>query len=455
MPVVKVNINGDLRMIRAEFQNFAELKQQISASFKGLLPAAFCFSYKDEDGDAITLSSDLDLAEAPRPLKLSIVPLPSAPEAPASPALGLSLDESCLLQLKQANMSASAMDAFLGTTPAPSAPPAPAALGLSLDESCLLQLKQAELSSSAMAAFLQTPAPAPAACGSDLPESVLLQLNQANLSSSGMRQFLAAPLPEDRPSAQPLPQHSRVRCDGCGAKPIVGTRFQCTVCHDYDLCSACEAAQVVTLAHQKEHPLLVLRQPQAAQPDQPQEVVHRFITCDGCGASPIRGLRFKCTACDDYDLCEACERKGVETLSHSAAHPLIKHRVPVQRGPARRHGHGCPRGRRHAAPSPAPAADYTEAEVIQELVRRAKEFTAQNPHVLAMADLFLANPEMMNMAESFCPGARTIYEQVKAASAPQDPRLEQLVDLGFSPEAVKPLLRPGVSVEEILAQLLP
>eukprot|EP00440_Ansanella_granifera_P014175 gb/GFBE01015405.1/.p1 GENE.gb/GFBE01015405.1/~~gb/GFBE01015405.1/.p1 ORF type:complete len:556 (+),score=106.10 gb/GFBE01015405.1/:1-1668(+) len=34
-------------------------------------------------------------------------------------------------------------------------------------------------------------------------------------------------------------QHCGVVCDGCGANPLVGPRFKCTVCPDYDLCGNC------------------------------------------------------------------------------------------------------------------------------------------------------------------------------------------------------------------------
>jgi len=33
---------------------------------------------------------------------------------------------------------------------------------------------------------------------------------------------------------------------------------------------------------------------------------HRRITCDGCGMHPLRGPRFKCLTCPDYDLCGEC-----------------------------------------------------------------------------------------------------------------------------------------------------
>jgi hypothetical protein len=35
--------------------------------------------------------------------------------------------------------------------------------------------------------------------------------------------------------------HPNVICDGC-EKPLVGHRFKCLVCDDYDLCSVCESA---------------------------------------------------------------------------------------------------------------------------------------------------------------------------------------------------------------------
>lgn len=35
-------------------------------------------------------------------------------------------------------------------------------------------------------------------------------------------------------------------------------------------------------------------------------LVNEFIACDGCNQSPLQGLRFKCKACPDYDLCAKC-----------------------------------------------------------------------------------------------------------------------------------------------------
>ena len=52
------------------------------------------------------------------------------------------------------------------------------------------------------------------------------------------------------------------------------------------------------------------------------KVVHVGYTCDGCGASPITGIRYRCSVRPDYDLCEKCE------AAIEVPHPMIKIREP-------------------------------------------------------------------------------------------------------------------------------
>jgi len=126
--------------------------------------------------------------------------------------------------------------------------------------------------------------------------------------------------------------HLNIRCDGCDVFPITGPRFKCTICTDFDLCEECENKNV----HPVEHPMVKFRKPQS-ECESPIPV-HQGIICDGCEKSPIRGFRFKCSVCKDYDLCESCEQQG----KHSPTHPLIKMKVPAQR---RHHHRGRGRGR--------------------------------------------------------------------------------------------------------------
>ncbi len=53
--------------------------------------------------------------------------------------------------------------------------------------------------------------------------------------------------------------HEGVWCDVCRVSPIVGRRYQCVVCHNYDLCDSCVANGM----HPAEHPLLLIRIPHA------------------------------------------------------------------------------------------------------------------------------------------------------------------------------------------------
>eukprot|EP00124_Ichthyophonus_hoferi_P000550 Ihof_evm3s21 gene=Ihof_evmTU3s21 len=53
--------------------------------------------------------------------------------------------------------------------------------------------------------------------------------------------------------------------------------------------------------------------------------VHRGITCNSCQVSPIRGLRYKCANCVDYDQCETCESQN----RHIKTHVFIKIRIPI------------------------------------------------------------------------------------------------------------------------------
>lgn len=63
-----------------------------------------------------------------------------------------------------------------------------------------------------------------------------------------------------RAAAPDRPIHRRVECDGCGIAPIVGTRFKCAVCKDFDLCESCEA----TTSHNATHAFLQIKTPAQA-----------------------------------------------------------------------------------------------------------------------------------------------------------------------------------------------
>ena len=69
----------------------------------------------------------------------------------------------------------------------------------------------------------------------------------------------SAPAPAASAAAAAEPtgpiRHENVICDGCNASPIIGDRYKCSVCPDFDLCSTCEAAG----KHPSSHTLLKIK----------------------------------------------------------------------------------------------------------------------------------------------------------------------------------------------------
>jgi len=51
--------------------------------------------------------------------------------------------------------------------------------------------------------------------------------------------------------------HERITCDVCHISPIIGTRYKCTVCRDFDLCGKCETEN----KHPSNHILMKIRAP--------------------------------------------------------------------------------------------------------------------------------------------------------------------------------------------------
>lgn len=64
---------------------------------------------------------------------------------------------------------------------------------------------------------------------------------------------------------------------------------------------------------------------QESSPDFSEDLpVHTHVTCDECGMSPIKGIRYKCVVRKDFDLCEKCENSAKQP------YPMIKIYHPSQ-----------------------------------------------------------------------------------------------------------------------------
>lgn len=54
---------------------------------------------------------------------------------------------------------------------------------------------------------------------------------------------------------------------------------------------------------------------------------HLAVQCDGCGMAPIRGLRFKCGNCKNYDLCSIC----IDHTEHDESHIFLRIKKPIDK----------------------------------------------------------------------------------------------------------------------------
>ncbi|BGP30814.1 hypothetical protein JCM10296v2_002571 [Rhodotorula toruloides] len=126
---------------------------------------------------------------------------------------------------------------------------------------------------------------------------------------------------EKKPAKHPA------NCDSCQF-PIVGVRFKCLECPDYDLDADCHnnVAEIHPL-----HNFVRINDPSDCRIVRSKEsfVRHHNIVCDGCQRTPVVGIRYKCMhpSCPDYDLCSVCE--ALPNPVHPRDHPLLKIRTPL------------------------------------------------------------------------------------------------------------------------------
>ncbi|CCG81990.1 ZZ type zinc finger domain protein [Taphrina deformans PYCC 5710] len=116
-------------------------------------------------------------------------------------------------------------------------------------------------------------------------------------------------------------------CDSCDSY-IVGVRWKCLGCPDFDACEDCrESAQKEHSTHRF---VKIMDDAIVRAVSHHNMEVHAGILCDGPQCTnrktSISGDRYKCSICADYDLCAACEVHPEN--KHNPSHPMIKLKKP-------------------------------------------------------------------------------------------------------------------------------
>ena len=120
--------------------------------------------------------------------------------------------------------------------------------------------------------------------------------------------------------------HTLVTCDGCHMCPLIGKRFKCNNCSNFDFCEKCfnekKEKHGHTFKEVKTDILMknILQKFSCKTENEEGKAIHPMVSCDGCGMTPIIGNRYKCSICYNFDYCQNCE----EMYKNEHNHPFIK-----------------------------------------------------------------------------------------------------------------------------------
>jgi len=97
----------------------------------------------------------------------------------------------------------------------------------------------------------------------------------------------------------------KIICDLCKQQiPISSIRYKEKLKANCDLCENCVKSKIAEDLIEKNYfKITNLRG---------KEQLHFYHKCDNCNANPINGIRFMCTQCENYDLCENCYDQLIE-----------------------------------------------------------------------------------------------------------------------------------------------
>lgn len=112
---------------------------------------------------------------------------------------------------------------------------------------------------------------------------------------------------------------------------------------------------------------------------------HRGIQCDGCGVSPIRGVRWHCLNCPDVDYCSTCEASS----RHSQTHVFVKIKIPLP--------YLSQKGRAQEYPVWYPGDSRMIHDPIPPELRKslAEEYRYDEPQIDALYDQFITTANVV------------------------------------------------------------
>ncbi|KYQ91468.1 ZZ-type zinc finger-containing protein [Tieghemostelium lacteum] len=257
--ILKVQYGDDTRRVSLDREpTYSELKK-MTMNFFNLQENNFQIKYFDDEGDKITVTSDIEIREAfnfarkktPALLKLFIIeiaattttanPTTTSPQQPSNPTPKPScyMGYNNLIESILTNENIKPYMNILGGNSKCD----PETLKNEINSLVQGMNNQPWLNDMLQGSLFAMCKP---------PKSTEENVNNNNNNNTTSNSTPSSPTTN-------AVEHVGVACDGCGMSPLIGNRFKCTICPNYDLCSSCE--QKGAVVHPTEHPLLKIATP--------------------------------------------------------------------------------------------------------------------------------------------------------------------------------------------------
>ncbi|GES96378.1 carbohydrate-binding module family 13 protein [Rhizophagus clarus] len=118
--------------------------------------------------------------------------------------------------------------------------------------------------------------------------------------------------------------HYGIRCDCCNYT-IRGERWKCTSCADYDLCQVCKPKSNIH-NHPNDHEFQLI--PHSKTSHRAPQYSKHIAECDSCDKI-INGMRWMCTFCEKYNLCQDCKSTSPNIRGHPNNHAFQPIGYPI------------------------------------------------------------------------------------------------------------------------------
>lgn len=213
---LKLSYNGEIHKLQKIPASFAALLEVTHSLFGSTLPKEFSLHYEDSEGDKIVIHSDEDLKAL---IEVELAASTKSTKIYVTPKSQSSQPDEIIIQ-KETKILENKLDSS----------------SISRASTNKEEIREA------VTDLIYEQVPTLANLLKEmLNDSVNLQQSHDTKKTSTSQQ-------------QQKVVHQMVTCDGCGVNPVVGLRYKCSVCTDFDFCENCEE----NVKH--EHPFIKIKE---------------------------------------------------------------------------------------------------------------------------------------------------------------------------------------------------